>query len=63
MYIQVRTIDTKTKVTIDVSKTTPVTQFKKLLENHFNIEPAKQRLFFRGKQVSPCTLGLVIVEC
>lgn len=53
MYIQVRTVDTKTKVTIDISKITPVAQLKKMLESHFNIEPAKQRLFFRGKQVSP----------
>lgn len=57
MYIQVRTVDTKTKVTIDISKITPVAKLKEMLVNHFNIEPSKQRLFFRGKQVK----SLVII--
>uniref|UniRef100_A0A1B6LJB4 RING-type E3 ubiquitin transferase n=1 Tax=Graphocephala atropunctata TaxID=36148 RepID=A0A1B6LJB4_9HEMI len=51
MYIQVRTVDAKTKITLDISKTAKVQELKKLIESNLNISPDKQRLFFRGKQL------------
>ncbi|XP_054280834.1 E3 ubiquitin-protein ligase UHRF1-like [Macrosteles quadrilineatus] len=51
MYIQVRTVDAKTKITVDISKVAPVSELKKQLESHFGIKPENQRLFFRGKQL------------
>lgn len=52
MYVQVRMMDTGLSVTIPTSRTTVVGEFKKLVQQKFNIEPDSQRLFFAGKQVS-----------
>lgn len=51
MYVQVKTVDGKTKMLTDISKTMPVLDFKLKLEAVLEIKKDKQRLFFRGKQV------------
>lgn len=51
MYVQVRMMDTGVSVTIPTSRTTVLGEFKKLVEEKFNIKPKNQRLFFAGKQV------------
>ena len=53
MWIQVRTIDGKKTVKIhNLSKLSIIGDVKKRLVEHFDAEPHRQRLFFRGKQVS-----------
>jgi len=59
MYVQVRMMDTGLSVTIPTSRTTVLKEFKKLVEEKFNIKPENQRLFFAGKQVRTTNL----VEC
>jgi len=44
-------MDTGVSVTIPTSRTTVLKEFKKLVEEKFNIKPENQRLFFAGKQV------------
>lgn len=51
MYVQVRTIDGKQKITLNVSKTISVENFRKEVEKAFDVPCDKQRLFYRGKQV------------
>ncbi|XP_001945737.1 E3 ubiquitin-protein ligase UHRF1 isoform X1 [Acyrthosiphon pisum] len=51
MYVQVRMMDTGVSVTIPTSRTTVLKEFKKLVEEKFNIKPENQRLFFAGKQL------------
>ncbi|XP_015367414.1 PREDICTED: E3 ubiquitin-protein ligase UHRF1-like [Diuraphis noxia] len=51
MYVQVRMMDTGMSVTIPTSRTTVLKEFKKLVEEKFNIKPENQRLFFAGKQL------------
>jgi ribosomal protein S4E len=52
MWIQVRTIDGKKTVRMDsLSKLTKVEVLREKLVEHFDAQPADQRLFFRGKQV------------
>ena len=52
MWIQVRTIDGKKTVRVDsLSKLTKVEVLREKLVDHFDAQPADQRLFFRGKQV------------
>lgn len=52
MYVQVRMMDTGKSVLIPTSRTNGIREFKKLVEERFNIKPESQRLFFAGKQVS-----------
>ena len=53
MWIQVRTIDGKKTVKMyNLSKLSLIGDVKKRLVEHFDDEPHRQRLFFRGKQVS-----------
>nr|XP_018914523.1 PREDICTED: E3 ubiquitin-protein ligase UHRF1-like [Bemisia tabaci] len=51
MYVQVRTIDGKQKITLNVSKTISVENFRKEVEKAFDVPCDKQRLFYRGKQL------------
>lgn len=51
MYIQVRTVDGKKKVTVLISKTAKIEELKLKIEEELEIAVDKQRLFFRGKQV------------
>jgi hypothetical protein len=50
MKIKVRTVDGTIKV-LDVSKAMLVQDFRKKVAEAVGIEPKKQRLLFRGKQV------------
>ena len=53
MWIQVRSMDGQKNVRIDdLSKLTKIEDLRAKLVAHFNAEPKRQRLFFRGKQVS-----------
>lgn len=52
MWIQVRTIDGKKTVRVDnLSKLTKIEDLRERLIEHFDAQPADQRLFYRGKQV------------
>ncbi|XP_075217787.1 E3 ubiquitin-protein ligase UHRF1-like [Lycorma delicatula] len=51
MYIQVRTVDGKKKVTVLISKTAKIEELKLKIEEELEIAVDKQRLFFRGKQL------------
>ena len=53
MWIQIRSMDGQKNVRIDdLSKLTKIEDLRAKLVNHFDAEPNRQRLFFRGKQVS-----------
>lgn len=53
MWIQVRSMDGQKNVRIDnLSKLTKIEDLRIKLVDHFNADPERQRLFFRGKQVS-----------
>ncbi len=53
MWIQVRTMDGRKNVRIDdLSKLTKIEELRELLVGPFEVEVEKQRLFYRGKQVS-----------
>jgi E3 ubiquitin-protein ligase UHRF1 len=39
----------------DLSKLTKIQDVREMIENHFEVEPARQLLFYRGKMVRPCT--------
>ena len=53
MWIQVRSMDGQKNVRIDnLSKLTKIEDLREKLVDHFNAGPERQRLFFRGKQVS-----------
>lgn len=53
MWIQVRTMDGKQNVLVDnLSKLTGIDDLKEKLVSLFDVEPTRQRLFYRGKQVS-----------
>lgn len=55
MWIQVRSMDGQNNVRIDnLSKLTKIEDLREKLVDHFNAEPERQRLFFRGKQVNIC---------
>ena len=57
MWIQVRTMDGRKSVRVDsLSKLTLIEQLRERLVEEFGVEPERQRLFYRGKQVSTCTL-------
>ncbi|GLH14953.1 Ubiquitin [Gryllus bimaculatus] len=51
MYINVRTIDGKKNVVLTVSKTNRIEDLKIDICETLGIEPKKQRLFYRGKQL------------
>ena len=52
MWIQVRTMDGGKNVRIDgLSKLTKVEHLREMIEKQFDVEPQRQRLFYRGKQV------------
>ncbi|MBN3319977.1 UHRF1 ligase, partial [Atractosteus spatula] len=52
MWIQVRTMDGKVTHRIDsLSKLTKVDELRLRIANVFNVEPERQRLFYRGKQM------------
>lgn len=52
MWIQVRTMDGKQTHRVDnLSKLTKVDELRVKIMELFNVEPEKQRLFYRGKQV------------
>lgn len=51
MYIQVRSIDGKSKVTITASKTAKIKELKLRISEKLDVPIEKQRLFFRGKQL------------
>ena len=58
MWIQVRSMDGQKNVRIDdLSKLTKIEDLREKLVTHFNADPERQRLFFRGKQVS-CFISL-----
>lgn len=52
MWIQVRTMDGKETHRIDsLSKLTKVDELRLKVSELFKVEPERQRLFYRGKQV------------
>lgn len=51
MYIKVKTMDGKESVMLTVSKMSLIEEVRQLVKDKLNVEPACQRLFFRGKQV------------
>lgn len=59
MWIQVRTMDGRKSARIDsLSKLTTIEQLREKLVEEFDAEPERQRLFYRGKQVS---MGMVVI--
>lgn len=53
MWIQVRTMDGKETHRVDsLSKLTKVDELRLKIMEIFKVEPERQRLFYRGKQVS-----------
>lgn len=53
MWIQVRTMDGKETHRVDsLSKLTKVDELRVKITELFNVEPERQRLFYRGKQVT-----------
>ena len=52
MWIQVRSMDERRSVRVDnLSKLTHIEELRERLVEHFQAEPERQRLFYRGKQV------------
>ncbi|XP_043250164.1 E3 ubiquitin-protein ligase UHRF1-like isoform X2 [Colletes gigas] len=51
MYVKVRTMDGKQEALLTISKLTEVEDFKRQIEQEFNVKVNLQRLFFRGKQL------------
>lgn len=53
MWIQVRTMDGKETHRVDsLSKLTKVDELRQKIMELFKVEPERQRLFYRGKQVN-----------
>ena len=53
MWIQVRTMDGRKSARVDsLSKLTTIEELRERLVGEFGAEPERQRLFYRGKQVS-----------
>lgn len=58
MWIQVRTMDGKETHRVDnLSKLTKVDELRLKIMELFKVEPERQRLFYRGKQVRWCGLN------
>lgn len=54
MWIQVRTMDGKVAHSVgSLSRLTKVEELREKIQELFHVEPGRQRLFYRGKQVSP----------
>ena len=52
MWIQIRSMDGRKSVRLDdLSKLTKVEVIRERIAEDFDAEPARQRLFYRGKQV------------
>ena len=52
MWIQVRSMDGRRSVRVDnLSKLTHIEELRERLVEHFQAEPERQRLLYRGKQV------------
>ncbi|XP_026995726.2 E3 ubiquitin-protein ligase UHRF2-like [Tachysurus fulvidraco] len=52
MWIQVRTIDgTETRTVEDLSRLTKIESLRLKIQKIFNVDPERQRLFYRGKQM------------
>ena len=52
MWIQVRTMDGRRTESLDqLSKLTKVEELRERIQQVFDVDPANQRLFYRGKQV------------
>ena len=63
MWIQVRTMDGRKSARVDnLSKLTTIDQLREKLVEEFQAEPERQRLFYRGKQVSTVQ-GLKVAVC
>ena len=63
MWIQVRTMDGRKSARVDnLSKLTTIDQLREKLVEEFHAEPERQRLFYRGKQVS-AVRGLKVALC
>lgn len=53
MWIRVRSMDGKICVSLEnVSKLTKIEEIREKLVPHLKVESGRQRLFYRGKQVS-----------
>lgn len=65
MWIQVRSMDGRKNVRMDgLSKLTKLEELRELLTEHFDAEPDRQRLFYRGKQVCEgSSVGLAHSMC
>lgn len=54
MWIQVRTMDGKVAHSVgSLSRLTKVEELREKIQELFHVEPGRQRLFYRGKQVRP----------
>lgn len=54
MWIQVRTMDGKVAHSVgSLSRLTKVEELREKIQELFHVEPGRQRLFYRGKQVNP----------
>ncbi|XP_076055411.1 E3 ubiquitin-protein ligase UHRF1-like [Oratosquilla oratoria] len=51
MYVKVRTMDGSQSAVLTISKLTNVEAFRVMVEEKFQVEPDRQRLFYRGKQM------------
>lgn len=61
MWIQVRTMDGKDTHRVDsLSKLTKVDELRVKITELFNVEPDRQRLFYRGKQVT-CAISQAVL--
>lgn len=64
MWIQVRTMDGKETHRVDsLSKLTKVDELRVKIFELFKVEPERQRLFYRGKQVRQQVLQCILEMC
>lgn len=62
MWIQVRTMDGKETHRVDsLSKLTKVDELRLKIMELFKVEPERQRLFYRGKQVRWRVLSVLLL--
>lgn len=60
MKIKLKTVDGRSQA-IEVSKLILVASIKQIVEDEFDIEIPKQRLFYRGKQVCNSIFKLYLI--